>query len=47
LPDDTASDALYELLPTDHRMSYDMHTVLRAIVDDGALDEFQANLARR
>jgi acetyl-CoA carboxylase carboxyltransferase component len=40
------SDRLYDLLPNDHRMSYDMHEVLRAIVDDGKLDEFQANLAR-
>lgn len=37
---------LYDLLPTDHRMSYDMHTVLEAIVDDGKLDEFQGGLAR-
>jgi acetyl-CoA carboxylase carboxyltransferase component len=37
---------LYDLLPTDHRMSYDMHTVLEAIVDDGKLDEFQGELAR-
>jgi 3-methylcrotonyl-CoA carboxylase beta subunit len=37
---------LYELLPADHRMSYDMHAVLRAIVDDGALAEFQGELAR-
>jgi acetyl-CoA carboxylase carboxyltransferase component len=27
-------------------MSYDMHTVLKAIVDDGRLDEFQGDLAR-
>jgi len=40
------SERLYEILPTDHRMSYDMHQVLNAIVDDGKLDEFQANLAR-
>jgi acetyl-CoA carboxylase carboxyltransferase component len=39
-------DALYDLLPADHRMSYDMHTVLRAILDHGALDEFQVNLAK-
>ncbi|HEX6059313.1 MAG TPA: carboxyl transferase domain-containing protein [Gemmatimonadaceae bacterium] len=39
-------DALYALLPSDHRMSYDMHALLRAIVDDGVLDEFQENLAR-
>jgi 3-methylcrotonyl-CoA carboxylase beta subunit len=38
--------SLYDLLPTDHRMSYDMHAVLRAIVDDGALDELQESLAR-
>jgi acetyl-CoA carboxylase carboxyltransferase component len=37
---------LYDLLPADHRMSYDMHAVLRAIVDEGRLDEFQANLAK-
>ncbi len=37
---------LYDLLPTDHRMSYDMHTVLKAIVDGGRLDEFQRDLAR-
>jgi acetyl-CoA carboxylase carboxyltransferase component len=40
------SRRLYDLLPTDHRMSYDMHQVLSAIVDDGKLDEFQSNLAR-
>ena len=38
--------ALYDLLPNDHRMSYDMHAVLRAIVDEGAVDEFQEALAR-
>jgi acetyl-CoA carboxylase carboxyltransferase component len=39
-------ESLYDLLPTDHRMSYDMHAVLRAIVDGGAVEEFQQNLAR-
>lgn len=39
-------DALYDLLPQDHRMSYDMHNVLKAIADGGAIDEFQGNLAR-
>jgi acetyl-CoA carboxylase carboxyltransferase component len=39
-------DALYDLLPADHRMSYDVHQVLRAIVDGGALDEFQGELAK-
>ncbi len=41
-----APDALYDLLPTDHRMSYDMHRILSVIVDDGALAEFQGELAR-
>jgi acetyl-CoA carboxylase carboxyltransferase component len=27
-------------------MSYDMHAVLRAVVDDGAIEEFQATLAK-
>ncbi len=39
-------DKLYDLLPADHRMSYDMHELLRAIVDDGKLDEFQGHLAK-
>lgn len=46
-----APETLYDVLPADHRMSYDMHDVLRAVVDGGRdgqaeLDEFQANLAR-
>jgi acetyl-CoA carboxylase carboxyltransferase component len=45
-PERNDGEALYELLPPDHRMSYDMHAVLKAIVDDGAIDEFQQNLAR-
>ncbi|HET8769620.1 MAG TPA: acyl-CoA carboxylase subunit beta [Gemmatimonadaceae bacterium] len=39
-------ETLYDLLPNDHRMSYDARAVLRALLDDGALDEFQPNLAR-
>ncbi len=39
------SHSLYDLLPQDHRMSYDMHAVLKAIVDEGKLDEFQPHLA--
>ncbi len=39
-------ESLYEILPSDHRMSYDAHAMLRAIVDDGTLDEFQPDLAR-
>ena len=41
-----SAESLQELLPADHRMSYDMHTLLRAIVDDGRLDEMQQGLAR-
>ena len=41
-----STDAIYDLLPLDHRMSYDMHALLRVIVDDGRIDEFQAGLAR-
>ncbi len=37
---------LYDVLPSDHRMSYDMRHVLAAITDDGGLDEFQPGLAR-
>jgi 3-methylcrotonyl-CoA carboxylase beta subunit len=41
-----AGEALYDLLPADHRMSYDMRALLHALVDDGRLDEFQGGLAR-
>ncbi|MDA1082461.1 MAG: acyl-CoA carboxylase subunit beta [Gemmatimonadetes bacterium] len=46
--DSTPADpeALYDLLPDDHRMAYDMFAVLRAVVDDGRLDEFQPAVAR-
>lgn len=37
---------LYSVLPSDHRMSYDMYAVLRSILDGGELDEFQGELAR-
>jgi acetyl-CoA carboxylase carboxyltransferase component len=46
LPSPVSHAVLYDLLPSDHRMSYDMHTLLKAIVDDGELDEFQGDLAR-
>jgi len=39
-------EELYDILPADHRMSYDMHTVLRAILDNGEIDEFQEGLAK-
>jgi acetyl-CoA carboxylase carboxyltransferase component len=37
--------AAYDVLPADHRLSYDMHALLRTILDEGALDEFQPGLA--
>ena len=40
------AERLYDLLPTDHRMSYDMHQLIAAIVDGGTIDEFQGHLAR-
>src|SRR5213076_1248433 len=43
---DAGAERLYDLLPADHRMSYDMHPVLAAILDDGKLDEFQGGLAK-
>src|SRR5207247_7805218 len=36
---------LYELLPADHRMSYDARAVLECLLDDGGLDEFQPDVA--
>jgi acetyl-CoA carboxylase carboxyltransferase component len=37
---------LYELLPADHRMSYEMREILGCVVDDGQLEEFQKDLAQ-
>ncbi len=37
---------LYDLLPADHRMSYDMHQVLACLLDGGTLEEFQPDYAR-
>ncbi len=45
-PPVSPSSDLYDLLPSDHRMSYDMHPILAAIVDDGKLLEFQEHLAK-
>ncbi len=45
-PPATDPDTLYDLLPADHRMSYDMHQLLAAVLDGGRIDEFQQDLAR-
>jgi acetyl-CoA carboxylase carboxyltransferase component len=36
---------LYDLLPADHRMSYDVRAVLDCLLDAGKLDEFQPDVA--
>ncbi|MEZ4455498.1 MAG: carboxyl transferase domain-containing protein [Gemmatimonadales bacterium] len=36
---------LYDLLPQDHRMSYDMRDILACLLDGGQLDEFQPAVA--
>jgi 3-methylcrotonyl-CoA carboxylase beta subunit len=45
-PSDASAEKLYDLLPADHRMSYDMHEILSVILDGGQIDEFQEQLAR-
>ncbi len=40
-PAKRAGATLYDLLPPDHRMSYDVRAVLEGILDAGALEEFQ------
>ncbi len=37
---------LYDILPLDHRMAYDMHDVLGCLLDGGELREFQPDIAR-
>src|SRR3970040_2342965 len=36
---------LYDILPTDHRMAYDMRAVLGCVLDGGQLTEFQPEIA--
>ena len=40
------AEDLYDLLPADHRMGYEMREILSCVVDGGQLDEFQKDLAR-
>jgi acetyl-CoA carboxylase carboxyltransferase component len=37
---------IYEILPEDHRQPYDMRAILDCLLDDGHLDEFQADYAK-
>jgi acetyl-CoA carboxylase carboxyltransferase component len=39
------AEELYELLPGDHRMSYDARAVLECLLDGGRIDEFQHDIA--
>jgi 3-methylcrotonyl-CoA carboxylase beta subunit len=39
-------EEIYDILPADHRQPYDMRNVLAALLDEGHLDEFQADYAR-
>ena len=41
-----SADALYDLLPADHRAPYDARAVLDCILDEGSFDEFQADFAK-
>ena len=40
------SQKLYSILPDDHRAPYDMKEVLACILDEGGIDEFQADFAK-
>jgi 3-methylcrotonyl-CoA carboxylase beta subunit len=39
------AQALYDLIPVDHRMSYDVRAVLECLLDAGRLDQFQPEIA--
>ena len=39
-------EKLYEILPEDHRAPYEMREVLNCFLDNGELDEFQADYAK-
>ena len=40
------AEKLFEIIPEDHRQPYSMRELLNCILDDGHLDEFQADYAR-
>jgi acetyl-CoA carboxylase carboxyltransferase component len=39
-------DRIYDVFPEDHRQPYDMRALLDCVLDDGHLDEFQADYAK-
>jgi len=42
----TPAEEIYELIPENHRQPYDMRDLLNCLLDDGELDEFQADYAK-
>src|SRR5215203_4897113 len=40
------ADELYEIIPEDHRQPYDVRKLLECLLDNGQLDEFQADYAK-
>jgi acetyl-CoA carboxylase carboxyltransferase component len=46
LPPSRPASDLYQILPADHRMPYDMHALLGCLVDEGRFDEFQPDIAK-
>ena len=41
-----SADELYEIIPEDHRQPYDVRKLMECLLDDGHLDEFQADYAK-
>ena len=41
-----AAEELYDIIPEDHRQPYDVRKLLECLLDDGRLDEFQADYAK-
>jgi 3-methylcrotonyl-CoA carboxylase beta subunit len=42
----TPEEQLYEIIPEEHRQPYNMRELLNCVLDEGHLDEFQADYAR-
>ena len=41
-----SAEELYDIIPEDHRQPYDVRKLLECLIDDGHLDEFQADYAK-
>src|SRR5260370_7429349 len=42
----TPEEELYKIIPEDHRQPYNVRELLDCLLDDGHLDEFQADYAK-